>query len=75
MSTTDIADRVIATLRAHEAAVRCAGIRHLPLFGSVARSDAQTDSDVDLVAELNPDAHIGLFGHGAWSDAWPKDGV
>jgi predicted nucleotidyltransferase len=64
-ATTDIADHVIATLRAHEAELRRAGIRHLSLFGSVARGDAQTDSDIDLVAELDPDARIGLFGLGA----------
>ena len=63
MSTTtiDMGERVIATLRAHEAELRRAGIRHLSLFGSVARGDAEVDSDVDLAAELDPDARIGLF--------------
>jgi predicted nucleotidyltransferase len=65
MSTTDTAERVIATLRAHEAELRRAGIRHLSLFGSVARGDAAADSDVDLAAELDPDARIGLFALGA----------
>ncbi len=60
-TTTDMAERVIATLRAHEAELRRAGIRHLSLFGSVARGDAEADSDVDLAAELDPDARIGLF--------------
>ncbi len=68
MSTTttiDLADRVIATLQAHEAELRRAGIRHLSLFGSVARGDAEADSDVDLAVELEPDARIGLFALGA----------
>ena len=43
-STADTAERVIATLRAHEAELRRAGIRHLSLFGSVARGDAEADS-------------------------------
>ena len=62
---TDLAGHVIATLRAHEAELPRAGIRHLSLFGSVARGDAGASSDVDLAAELDPDAHIGLFGLGA----------
>ena len=64
-ATTTTADRVIATLRANEAELRRAGIRHLSLFGSVARGDAEVDSDVDLIAELDPDAQIGLFALGA----------
>ena len=64
-TATDMAERVIATLRAHEAELRRAGIRHISLFGSVARGDAEADSDVDLAAELDPDARIGLFALGA----------
>jgi predicted nucleotidyltransferase len=64
-STTDLAEHVIATLRAHEVELRKAGIRHLSLFGSVARGDAEDQSDVDLAAELDPDAGIGLFALGA----------
>ena len=64
-ATTNLAEHVIATLRAHEAELRRAGIRHLSLFGSVARGDAGASSDVDLAAELDPEAHIGLFGLGA----------
>jgi uncharacterized protein len=55
------ADSVIGALRAHEAELRQAGVRHLSLFGSVARGDAAADSDVDLAAELQPDAGIGLL--------------
>jgi predicted nucleotidyltransferase len=31
------------------------------VFGSVARGDAEAESDVDLAAELDPDAHMDLF--------------
>lgn len=62
---TNLAEHVLATLRAHEAELRRAGIRHLSLFGSVARGDAEADSDVDLAAELDPEAGIGLFALGA----------
>ncbi len=64
MSTTTtpgLAEQVIATLRAHEVELRQAGIIRLSLFGSVARGDAEVDSDVDLAAELDPEASIGLF--------------
>lgn len=59
---TEQAELVIATLRAHEAELRVAGIRRLSVFGSVARGDAGPDSDVDLAAELEPAARIGLVG-------------
>jgi predicted nucleotidyltransferase len=60
-TATDRAELVIATLRAHEAELRRAGIRHLSLFGSVARGDATVDSDVDLAVEFDPAAHMDLF--------------
>lgn len=61
-STTAIsADEVIAQLRAHEAELREAGICRLSLFGSVARGDAEPDSDVDLAAEFDQAARMDLF--------------
>ena len=60
-TTTDLAEHVIATLRAHEAELRRAGIRHLSLFGSVARGEAEADSDVDLAAEFDPAAEMDLI--------------
>lgn len=56
-----MAEHVIATLRAHEAELRRAGIRRVSLFGSVARGDAEAGSDVDLAAEFDPTAHMDLF--------------
>jgi predicted nucleotidyltransferase len=55
------ADRVIATLRAHEAELRQAGLRSLSLFGSIARGETETDSDVDLAAEFDPAARMDLL--------------
>ncbi|MGH7118774.1 MAG: nucleotidyltransferase family protein [Acetobacteraceae bacterium] len=68
MSTTTraaLAEQVITTLRTHEGELRRAGIRHLSLFGSVARGEDRADSDVDLLVELDPEARIGLFALGA----------
>jgi uncharacterized protein len=41
-------DEVIAKLRAHEADLHQIGIARLYLFGSIARQEARSDSDVDL---------------------------
>ena len=60
-TTTSPAEDVIATLRAHQAELHRAGIRHLSLFGSVARGDATAESDVDLAAEFNPATRMDLF--------------
>jgi uncharacterized protein len=57
----DAAEHVIATLRAHETELKAAGIRHLSLFGALARGEALAASDADLAVELDPAARIGLF--------------
>jgi predicted nucleotidyltransferase len=64
-TTTDLAEHVLTVLRTHEAELRRAGILRLSLFGSVARGDAEANSDIDLAAELDPEAGIGLFALGA----------
>jgi predicted nucleotidyltransferase len=37
------------------------GVRHVYLFGSVARGDDVAESDVDLILDLDPERHIGIF--------------
>jgi predicted nucleotidyltransferase len=59
--TIDLAEHVIAALRAHEAELRRAGIRRLSLFGSIARGDADAGSDVDLAVEFDPAAQMDLI--------------
>ncbi len=61
MNTTDLAESVLGVLRVHEAELRREGIRHRSLFGSVARGAPCADSDVDLAADFDPDAHMDLF--------------
>jgi predicted nucleotidyltransferase len=46
---------IIAALRAHEPELRRAGVASLSLFGSAARDEAGTGSDVDLVLRLDED--------------------
>src|SRR5437660_1684123 len=54
-------DEILAMLQAHQAELRQRGVRHLALFGSVARSTAKRTSDIDLLIDLDPQAQIGLF--------------
>jgi hypothetical protein len=54
-------DSVLAKLRAHEGELRCMGVERLSLFGSVARGEARSDSDVDLAAQLDHSRRLDLF--------------
>jgi predicted nucleotidyltransferase len=53
---------VIETLRRHEPELRAAGIVHLRLFGSVARGEASSHSDVDLMADIDCSRRLSLVG-------------
>jgi predicted nucleotidyltransferase len=52
---------VITRLKEHESELRAAGVVTLSLFGSVARGDAHSDSDVDLMAEFDKAKRLTLF--------------
>ncbi len=53
--------QVLSTLRAHEAELREAGVEQLSLFGSTARGDAGSESDVDLLAALDKTRRLSLL--------------
>jgi len=36
-------------------------VAHAAVFGSVARGEARTDSDIDVLVELDPEHPIGIF--------------
>ena len=57
MNTQD----AIAILRRNEPALRARGIRHAAVFGSVVRGENRPDSDVDIMIDIDPDAHVTLF--------------
>lgn len=52
---------VIARLRECEPELKAAGIVRLAIFGSVARGDATSTSDVDLLAEFDSSKRFSLL--------------
>jgi uncharacterized protein len=54
-------DAVIAILRAHEAPLRRQGVMSAALFGSAARGEATSDSDLDIMVEIDPAAQVDLY--------------
>jgi predicted nucleotidyltransferase len=61
-------DQAIATLQAHEQALRDRGVLHAALFGSVARGEMGRDSDLDIMIDIDPDAQIGVWGYAGIRD-------
>ena len=49
-----INNQVLQALRALEPELRAAGVRHVSVFGSVARGEDTAGSDVDLAVDLAP---------------------
>jgi predicted nucleotidyltransferase len=54
-------DEVIARLKEAEPALRARGIRRAAVFGSVARGEDRPDSDIDIMIEIDPEAHITVY--------------
>nr|WP_041797872.1 nucleotidyltransferase [Rhodopseudomonas palustris] len=48
-------------LRRSQTALHERGVRHIALFGSVARGSERPDSDLDIMIEIDPDAHVTAF--------------
>lgn len=51
----------LETLRRSEQALRARGVRRAALFGSVVRGENGPGSDIDIMVEIDPDAHITVF--------------
>jgi predicted nucleotidyltransferase len=47
-------DEILSTLKQHQTALKGLGVRSLALFGSVARDEATSTSDVDILVEFEP---------------------
>jgi predicted nucleotidyltransferase len=56
----DNTDPVVLRLREHKEELQAAGIVHLSVFGSVARGEATSASDVDLLADFDKSKRMTL---------------
>jgi predicted nucleotidyltransferase len=61
MPTDRTLDRVLTLLRARAAELRQGGVLHAAVFGSVARGEEISDSDVDIMVELDPTRRLTLL--------------
>jgi uncharacterized protein len=52
---------VLETLRRSERALRERGVMHAALFGSVARDENRSDSDIDIMVEIDPRVGLTVF--------------
>ncbi len=59
----NILNEVLQILRANQEAFHARGVMHAAIFGSVARGEARSDSDVDILVKIDPGKHIGVFGY------------
>lgn len=54
-------ESALSTLRSHEAELRALGVAHAAIFGSVARGEASSSSDVDVLIDLEDSRAMGVF--------------
>lgn len=60
--------RALDILRRSQSALRQRGVRRAALFGSVARGNHRPDSDIDIMVEIDPDAHVTVFDYADLKD-------
>jgi predicted nucleotidyltransferase len=61
-------EAILARLRNCEPDLRGRGVSHAAMFGSRARGDHRPDSDIDIMVEIDPGAHIGLWDYAGLKD-------
>lgn len=54
-------EQALRTLRDAEAALRAKGVRHAAVFGSTARGEARTESDIDVLIDFDPAAGVTVY--------------
>src|SRR5260370_769416 len=58
----------LETLRRSEPYLRARGVRRAAVFGSVARGDSRPCSDIHLMVEIDPEAHLTVFDYAGLKD-------
>jgi uncharacterized protein len=54
-------DEIIAAIRKNADAIKATGVSKLAIFGSRVRGDNRSDSDIDVLVEIEPDASFSLL--------------
>ncbi|HUU60642.1 MAG TPA: nucleotidyltransferase family protein [Phycisphaerae bacterium] len=54
-------DEALRILSENRERLKGFSVKSLAIFGSVARDEAAESSDIDVLVEFEPDAHVGLF--------------
>jgi predicted nucleotidyltransferase len=54
-------EAVIDILKRHREALNRHGVAHAALFGSVSRGEEHSGSDIDILIDLDPEAHLSVF--------------
>jgi uncharacterized protein len=61
-------DEIIEKLKEREADLRAQGVTHAALFGSVARGEQCSDSDIDIMVDLDPTIVVTIFDYAGVKD-------
>ncbi|MCA6110205.1 nucleotidyltransferase family protein [Bradyrhizobium cenepequi] len=54
-------DEIIAAIRNNADAIKATGVSKLAIFGSRVRGDNRSDSDIDVLVEIEPDVSFSLL--------------